>query len=84
VRRAPALAATADNPPPAARVNAEEAARLGLASGEVVDVHMAEGQARLPLVIDERVPAGCVLIPSGYPETATLGPHGPASLGRAA
>ncbi|BAU48961.1 NADH dehydrogenase subunit G [Sulfurifustis variabilis] len=83
VRRAASLQKTADNPPPAARVNAAEAARRKLADGDSVDVHMAEGEARLPLVIDARVPDGCVLIPSGYPETATLGPAGPVSLERA-
>lgn len=84
VRRAPSLGRTADNPPPAARINAAEAQRLQLADGDIVDVHMAEGEARLPLVVDARVPDGCVLIPAGYPETATLGPTGPVSLERAA
>jgi NADH-quinone oxidoreductase subunit G len=83
VRRAVSLQTTADNPIPAARINATEAARRKLEDGDTVDVHMAEGEARLPLVVDARVPNGCVLIPSGYPETATLGPAGPASLERA-
>lgn len=80
VRRAPALARTADNPPPAVRVNDTEAARLGLADGERVRVLMTGGEARLDLLIDTRVPRGAVLIPSGYPETAGLPAHGPATL----
>jgi NADH-quinone oxidoreductase subunit G len=80
VRRAPALQRTADNPPPAARLNAREAARLGLAEGTRVRVLMTGGEARLPVVIDERVADGAVLIPSGYPETAGLPAHGPVEL----
>ena len=82
VRRAPALQATADNPPPAARVNAFDAKRLGVAEGEAVTVRTVAGEARLPVVIDARVPNGCVLVASGYPETAPLGAHGPASVVR--
>ena len=83
VRRAPALQQTADNPPPAARVNAGEATRLGFAAGDAVIARTIAGEARLTIAIDARVPAGCVLIPSGYPETATLGAHGPANIVRA-
>ena len=80
VRRAPALQACADNPKPAARVNASQAQRLGLNHGDAVVVRMLEGEARLELVIDSRVPEGCVLVPAGYPETAGLGAHGPATV----
>jgi hypothetical protein len=34
----------------------------------------------LKVAIDARVPEGCVLIASGYPETAALGAHEPASI----
>jgi NADH-quinone oxidoreductase subunit G len=73
VRRAPSLQATADNPPPAVRLSADEAARLGLVSGGTARVTSASGTAQLPVVIDIRVPDGCVLIPAGWPETAALG-----------
>ncbi len=73
VRRAPSLAATADNPPPAVRLNAAEAGRLGVASGDTARVTAPAGQAQLPVVVDARVPDGCVLIPAGWPETAGLG-----------
>ncbi len=82
VRRAPALQACADNPQPSARVNASQAQRLGVNHGDVVVVRMLEGEAQLNLVIDPRVPEGCVLVPSGYPETAMLGAHGPATVVR--
>jgi NADH-quinone oxidoreductase subunit G len=80
VRRAPALQKTADNPKPSARLNAAQAGMLGFQGGESVQVVMAQGVARLDLVLDERVPDGCVLVPAGYPETAMLGAHGPATL----
>jgi NADH-quinone oxidoreductase subunit G len=80
VRRAPALQITADNPKPSARLNAAQAGKLGFQGGESVQVVMSQGVARLDLVLDERVPDGCVLVPAGYPETAMLGAHGPATL----
>jgi NADH-quinone oxidoreductase subunit G len=80
VRRAPALQITADNPPPSARLNAAQAGKLGFQGGASVQVVMSQGVARLDLVLDERVPDGCVLVPAGYPETAMLGAHGPATL----
>ncbi len=82
VRRAPSLQNTADNPPPAARLNPAEAGKLGLADGDPVSVTLGVGVAQLPLVIDARVPDGCVLIPSGWPETAALGAHGLATIAR--
>ena len=82
-RRAPALQATADNPPPAARLNAKAAGKLKLPAEGRVRVLTASGEATLPVVIDARVPDGCVLIPTGYAETAALGAHGPASILRA-
>lgn len=37
----------------------------------------------LDLIIDERVPDGCILIPSGYAETAALGGPGMTRVVRA-
>lgn len=82
-RRAPSLQATADNPGPAARLNAAQAATLGLSGGDQVLVRMAAGEAELELVIDPRVPDGCVWIPAGFPETASLGGCGLATVQRA-
>jgi len=84
VRRASALQATHDNPPPAARLNQAEADRLGVFNGTPVTVRMVEGSAELPVVIDPRVPDGCVLVSSGYAETATLGAFGPVTVVRIA
>jgi NADH-quinone oxidoreductase subunit G len=83
VRRAPALQATHDNPRPAARLNAAQAARIGVSNGERVTVRMVEGSAELDLVVDDRIPDGCVLVPQGYAETATLGACGPATVVKA-
>ena len=83
VRRAPALQATHDNPPPAARMNANQAGKSGVSEGQRVTVRMVEGSADLDLVIDERVPDGCVLVAQGYAETATLGSCGPATVVKA-
>src|SRR3989344_5245379 len=80
VRRAPALQKTADNPPPSARLNAAQAGKLGFQGGERVQVVMSQGVALLDLVLDERAREGGVLVPAGYPETAMLGAHGPATV----
>jgi len=78
--RQTALQKTADNPPPSARLNAAQAGKLGFQGGESVQVVMSQGVAHLDLVLDERAPDGCVLVPAGYPETAMLGAHGPATV----
>ena len=80
VRRAPSLQRTVDNPPPSARLNAAQAGKLGFKGGETVEVITSLASARLDLVLDERVPDGCVWVPAGFPETAMLGAHGPATL----
>jgi len=82
VRRAPSLQNTADNPPPAAHLNPADAGKLGLTDGDPVSVTLGVGVAQLPLVVDARVPDGCVLIPSGWPETAALDAHGLAAIAR--
>ncbi len=80
VRRATSLQKTIDNPPPAARMNAAQADKLGLAPGANVQLVTLQDTARLELVVDARVPDGCVLVPAGYPETAMLGAHGPVTV----
>jgi len=83
VRHAPSLQQTADNPRPAARLNATEIARHGLAAGMAVKVRSSNGDARLEVVLDARVPNGCVLIAAGYPATAGLDAAGAVTLERA-
>jgi NADH-quinone oxidoreductase subunit G len=80
VRRAPALQKTADNPPPAARMNAAQVSKLGLRAGDAVQVVGPQGTARLDVVVDARVPEGCVLVPAGCPETAMLDASGPVTV----
>ena len=57
----------------AARLNPNDAARLGLADGDRVNVG---ADATLPVAVDEAVPAGAVWIESAYASTAMLPPHG--------
>jgi len=83
VRRAQALQACADNPPPAARVNAEQAKKLDFSDGMKINAHMGAAIVALELIIDNRIPDGCILIPSGYPETAALGGPGMTRVVRA-
>jgi NADH-quinone oxidoreductase subunit G len=84
VRRAEALQQTADNPKAAARMNAAQAASLGVGDGTRLRVHVADSEAVLDVAIDARVPDQCVLIPAGYPETVSLDAHGAVSLEKAA
>jgi NADH-quinone oxidoreductase subunit G len=83
-RRAPSLQETRDNPGPMARMNAAQAAALGVSGAQSVLVRMAAGDAELELAIDARVPDGCVWIPSGFVETAGLGACGLATVQRVA
>ncbi|WP_424947658.1 NADH-quinone oxidoreductase subunit NuoG [Candidatus Spongiihabitans sp.] len=79
VRNAAALQKTADNPPPAARMNRAMIDRLGLAAVEQVVVRNGDdfgGSATLPLQADERIPPDCVYVPAGFSETTALGAHG--------
>ena len=78
VRRAGALQRTDDAGRAAAAVNAALAAKLGLAEGDEVLVKQDAWQVTLPLALDERVPAGCVLVPQGLRETRALGLYGSA------
>ena len=80
VRRAPALQQTRDNPGPAVRMNTAQAKKLKLANSARVTVHADGGEALLDLVIDARVPDGCVAIPSGHAETAVLGGDNPVTI----
>ncbi|MDE2278724.1 MAG: NADH-quinone oxidoreductase subunit G [Xanthomonadaceae bacterium] len=80
LRRATALNAHPLNRAPAVRINADEAARLGLADGAAVRV----GDATLPVAVDRTVPDGAAWIEAAQDTTATLPPHGAAiTLSRA-
>jgi NADH-quinone oxidoreductase subunit G len=74
LRRATALNAHPLNRAPAARLNAAEAGRLGLAEGEGVRI----GDAVLPLAVDAAVPDGAAWIEAAHDLTAALPPYGAA------
>jgi NADH-quinone oxidoreductase subunit G len=74
LRRATALNAHPLNRPPAVRLNAAEAQRLGLTDGAQVRI----GDVLLPLVIDVAVPDGAAWIEAAQDLTATLPPYGAA------
>jgi NADH-quinone oxidoreductase subunit G len=74
LRRATALNAHPLNRAPAVRINADEAARQGLADGAQVRV----ADVTLPLVVDHAVPEGAVWIEAAQDITATLPPYGAA------
>jgi len=73
VRRAPSLQQTQDARQEAIYINRELARRLGLDEGQQAMATQGEGQALLPIVLDDRIPDGCVLIPSALPGTRRLG-----------
>ncbi len=83
VRRAPALQATADAAPAAARLSPAQAAALGLTAGVMVEARMGGRCVTLPTVLDPRVPDGCVHIASGQAETVGLDGPGRVRLVRA-
>ncbi|WP_426689152.1 NADH-quinone oxidoreductase subunit NuoG [Rhodanobacter ginsengiterrae] len=72
LRRATALNAHPLNRAPAARLNADEAGRQGLAAGSQVRI----GEAPLSVVIDAAVPDGAVWIEAAHDLTAALPPYG--------
>jgi len=81
VRHAPALQRTPLAGAIGAYLNESEAARLGLAEGDLVDLSQDGGGARTRVAIDEAVPTGCVRVPAGVAGSETLGAQiGPLSL----
>jgi len=77
-RRASSLQMTADAAPLAALINSEEVKRRSLMNVEEVNVQQQGEPQRLPLVIDERIPDGCVMIAAGVPGSSELGCYGSA------
>jgi NADH-quinone oxidoreductase subunit G len=74
VRRSPPLGATRDGQPPVASVAGVTLNSLGLRAGAAVRLRQGDGEAVVQLLLDERVPVGCVRVPAGHPLTAGLGP----------
>ena len=78
VRRSVPLQKSVDGRQAFASMNAAELARHGAAEGDLLLVRQGHGpdvgEARLPARLDGGVPDGTVWIPTGLPETASLGP----------
>ena len=83
VRRAVALQQTRDAAP-VVRLAPDVASREGLATGAFARVSQGAGEATVQVVVDERVAAGCAVVPSGVGVTVGLGPlFGPVRVVRA-
>ena len=73
VRRAMALQQTDAARDVRARMHPDEAAAQGLADEHWVLLRQDGGDVRMPLVLDDAVPRGAVVVPAGVRETAGLG-----------
>ena len=73
VRRSVPLQKSADGKQAFASMSLSELEKAGLADGDMVKIKQDSGQATLAVRADESVPAGCVWIPAGIPETQSLG-----------
>jgi len=73
VRRADSLQQTMDAQTQMVSINQREARRLGLDENASVQVTQNNNSISLPLMIDKRVPDGCVWIPSAVEGNALLG-----------
>jgi NADH-quinone oxidoreductase subunit G len=75
VRRAAALQKTPDALAAAtARLCAAQAAQSGVSGAASVRLTQGGESITVPLVIDERVPPGCLWLPAGTPASAGIGP----------
>jgi len=84
VRRSAPLQKTRDARPPKAWMNGRLAARLGVTAKDKVLVKQREGQARLDVAVDDRLPDDCVRVSAAHASTASLGPmFGSVTLERA-
>ena len=72
-RRAPALQQTADAVAPAARINEQTLAQIGLTENAKVRVRQGAGEAVLVAKTDNNVPVGCVRVSAAHASTAMLG-----------
>ncbi len=76
VRRATSLQQSADGVRAAVFAGATLAEREGLNEETVVTVTQNGRRVTLPVVIDERIPKGCVWIPAGMADSVGLGSYG--------
>lgn len=74
VRRATALQKTRDARIPVARLNPEDLQKTGVLDGDEIRVGGTGPVVLMRCVADKSVPAGCVRVSAGHPDTASLGP----------
>ena len=72
-RRARSLQATRDAAAPVAWVGRALYDKLGLRDGDSLRVRQGSGEAVVKVGLDEKLPADCVRLAAGRPETAMLG-----------
>jgi NADH-quinone oxidoreductase subunit G len=85
VRRAESLQLTRDAQAAVVSLPGNLVEKLGLHQGDLVRIIQQGGEALLPFVRDDRLPANCARIPAARPETSGLGaPFGDVELQRAA
>ena len=73
VRRAHALQLTPDAWGAGVRINPAAAATLGVGAGADVRIRQGEASAEFVVHLDERVPEGCVWLPTAVPGAESLG-----------
>jgi NADH-quinone oxidoreductase subunit G len=73
VRRAPSLQDTVDGQAPRAWLSATLAAKLGVATGDRVNLKQGQGAAALLAAIDSTLPENVVRVAASHASTAALG-----------
>jgi len=73
LRRAKPLQDTSDAIGAAIYLNAATAQQAGVANEDEAQAVQGDYNATLPLVVDEAIPNGCVMIPTALEQTASLG-----------
>lgn len=80
VRRSQPLQDCAAHFPLGIYMNANTAKRYQCLAGSMAHAEQGEGEAILPVIIDEKIADNTLYIPSGYPETRYLENFGPVNL----
>jgi len=75
VRHAAALQKTQASAPPTIGMHSHTATALQLAERDSVSVQSALNEAVFPLRVDDHVPQDCIVLPSGFVETAVVLPY---------
>jgi NADH-quinone oxidoreductase subunit G len=73
VRRAPSLQKTRDAATPCVKMNGGELRKLGVQSGDAVNVIQGKAKVLLKVQADDTIPAGAARVAAGHPATAELG-----------